>query len=51
MLTLRARASRLDDACCSAFFFGRDGRGKLTLPKFEAFMNVRLALVSLPYQN
>ncbi len=32
----------LDDACCSAFFFGKDGRGKLTLPKFEAFMNVRL---------
>ena len=32
---------RLDDACCSAFFFGKDGRGKLTLPKFEAFMKVR----------
>jgi hypothetical protein len=31
----------LDDAACSAFFFGRDGRGKLTLPKFEAFMSVR----------
>ena len=32
---------RLDDACCSAFFFGKDGRGKLTLPKFEAFMKAR----------
>ena len=43
---------RLDDACCSAFFFGRDGRSKLTLPKFEAFMSeLHAAVVSLEFAH
>jgi Ca2+-binding EF-hand superfamily protein len=47
-----SEGERLDDAACSAFFFGRDGRGKLTLPKFESFMSdLHSAMVSLEFAH